>query len=347
MKIGLTVILKTFVAALCGIALVPAAHAQFGLGLPRRQPQILDQPPFVAPLTQRASAEQITALEGGGRFRPGIYLIRPLNAQLCLEQFQAGGLERPYMRLANCDINNVSQQFALIPSYANKVTIRTIASANDMNRLTICATVARGVVFGPPRIDLLGCDFGPGNQSWHYVGNRDQKMELHWSAAKSAHEIKTDDGYGSIRCWAMRGAGGGINTDVIQWDCNGQDDQFFNLVFLRAFGSNIEAETLGAYNWIQTPDGPRKRPQVGGMDIVGGDYTVFETINDNGEYCSMRCVESPECKAYTWKSANYYVDLTSSQPPAKPMCELKSAVVKVFFRGQAKVGLIKSGIVRP
>lgn len=346
-KIGIGKAGAIMLAALALAVTHLPAHAQFGLGLPARQPQIPSFPEFAVPLEQAANEGQMAELIGDGRFRPGVYLIRPLNAQLCLEQVPAGGMEKPFMRLANCNLQVSYQHFALVPSYANFVTIRTMASLGTQNRLTGCATVARGVVFGPSRIDLLDCDFGPGNQSWHYVGNRDQKVNLVWSAQKSAHEIKTDNGFGTVRCWAMRGGGSGLNTDVIQWDCNGQNEQFFNLIFLRPFDAAIEAETLKNYGWLQTPDGPRKRPRVGAIDIPGGDYASFETINDSGEYCSMRCVESPECKAYTWKSGNYFVDPTSSQPPAKPMCYLKSTVGQAYFRGQSKMRLVNSGIIRP
>lgn len=324
-----------------------SAEAQLGPNLPSGRRQVSIPPEFAVPLEQAANEGQMAELTAGARFRPGVYLIRPLNAQLCLEQYAAGGLERPYIRLANCNLQVSNQHFALIPSVHTKATIRTTASLGSQNRLTTCATVARGVVFGPPRIDLLDCDFGPGDQSWFYVGNRDQRMELIWSPQKSAHEIKTNDGFGTMKCWAMRGDGNGVGTDVIQWDCNGQNDQFFNLVYLRPLDAGVEAEALKAFEWLQTPDGPRKRPRVGAMDIPGGDYAAFETINDSGEYCSMRCVESPECKAYTWKGPNYYFDPLSNQPPTKPMCHLKSSVGQAFFRGVAKVHLIRSGIVRP
>lgn len=346
--------MKRALLALAALVAAAPVAAQV-LGLPGQQRQrpanpldLLNPPP--PPQSQPLTAMQALGL-GLNSLRPAYYLIRPLNAQLCLSRHPGGGFEQPHLRLAACDPSDPRQQFAvLLHGGATAHTLRTAVSLNGAGQLGECATAARGVVLGPPRIDLLPCEVdGSGAawaRGWGYAGAEDQRVRLTWQPGVSAWRLSVMVRGKADECWAMRGDGAGEGTDVIRWPCNGNPGQSFNLTEVRRLPAVAEAELIRAQGWTETPDGWRYPAYQQGVSLGGIDYAAFDTAEDGGAYCKARCLESPECKAFTW-TGQAYDRYLGPQAKGTAMCHLKSSVGTPLYRGRAYEPSVASGVIRP
>ena len=302
----------------------------------------------VPPESHPLSLEQMIEV-GIGSLRPAYYLIRPTNAQMCLSQAPGGLLERPHLKLATCNPSDQRQLFAIVQFDANQYATIHSAGRLEGTNLVECAKAARGVVFGPSRVDLLPCT------------NDDERdhIEIAWHPTRSAFrifhhkeikeinsELRAEMHYKPF-CWAMRGAGNSEGTDVILWPCEEGAEQFFDIVEIRQLERDIlHWDRIQYSKWWWHSDGYRRPFQAEGISLGGIDYAAFETSNDTGSYCMRRCLESPECKAYMWTSPDYEAYL-GAQGKRVPMCHLKSNAGTPLFRGANYRYLVRSGIIRP
>lgn len=300
------------------------------------------------PLSDNLTPQQRNALWGFLPLKPGMYRIRPKLGGLCASMSQFNDkLEQSHLVLGDCSAyprGSSIDVFALIPHPTGGYTIRTNAAPN-MNQgmsqyrgILHCATIARGVVFGPARIDVRGCNFADGVSDWTRVGIMDQQFLLQ-PVTGGAYAIKgRSNDEQDFECWAPRGGNTGMGADLIRWSCTGGADQQFQLEWVAEIDTS-EAPTLNAQNWIWTPDGYRRTVAADGVDIPQGDLTSFETIADNGAYCMLACSRERQCRAWTWKAA---LGLKN-----KPSCTLKSQISVPVNGGPDALGRMFSGIVRP
>lgn len=106
--------------------------------------------------------------------------------------------------------------FEFFPQAGNTYAIRTQRGE--------CATVARGVLLGSPRIDMLPCDTPPGAVSRCQIGAEDQRFLLRPVAA-NLYQVQTMEG----QCWDVRDASRDPGTDVVAHECHSGANQRFRL----------------------------------------------------------------------------------------------------------------------
>ncbi len=296
-----------------------------------------------APLTGR----QKDALYGKHLLRPGTYSIRPLHSDLCIDAFNTRSTSiQGHLRQDVCHPNFSSQDLFILPHPWGGYTVRTtsqtsvIGSPVTGERMNNCATVARGVVFGPARIDYVQCDFAGFAGDWTQVGAHDQRFDFR-KTGRDTYEIGIFNDLGvTADCWAIAGGSRDPTADVIRWDCNGNADQRFVVTWTAPFFASYETELLQSLNWHYAPDGHVRLSPANGVEMTGPSSSYFETIADNGDYCMKRCSELADCKAWTWSAAGYGGN-------EKPMCHWKAGKFSPVNRGSAALGKLFSGIVRP
>ncbi len=288
------------------------------------------------------SDTQRTALLGQVGPRPGVYRLKPLHSGYCLGVTNAVAWpEKEHITQKECQ--GIATNFWVIPHPAGGYTIRTDEPIPQSTRAftpdqkPYCATVARGVFFGAPRIDLYDCGLPAGAGDWAFAGLDDQRFDLK-PVGPNNYEIRPVGN--SNDCWAVRDASRGYLVDILRWNCHGGAEQHFNFEPVKPLPADIESSALQKSGWFPSPDGPRRRAAANGVNIPGGDYASFETIADGGDYCMKRCHELAQCKAWTWTAAGYAGNAT-------PMCFWKSSVGQPVNKGRAFFNKIFSGVIRP
>ena len=296
--------------------------------------------------------EQTRALNRPRGPQPGIYRLRSLHSANCVVTWEPNsGMDRQ-ARLAqwSCASLEASHsperfyEFVMLPHPAGGYTVRTqLAVRGGRERMagqvSNCLTVAPGVVFGPARMELRGCEV-PSGQGWDHAGNDGQRFNV-LQMAPGAWELQLFGGDPeSPECVAARGASREGESDFIKWGCNGNADQRFMLEWVRPLPADLEVATLARGKWFPFADGYHWLSAANGVDLLGANTSSFETINDKGEYCMKRCAELSTCKAWTWTAAGY-------AGQAKPMCNWKSEPGRAVNRSRGYYGKVYSGIVRP
>ena len=304
----------------------------------------MDGPGIAEPVSGNLSLQQRRDLYAPRGPRPGLYKIRALHSGKCIGHHAALGLENSYLLHNDCVWSTLS--WFVLPHLDGGYTVRTNmdhliteSRANVPGQIGNCATVARGVVFGPSRIDLKGCDLPAGAGDWSMVGTEDQRFMI-LPVGQDTYEFKTLTGGGDNGdCWSVGGASRD-KADLIRWGCNSGSDQRFMLEWRGPVIPGFETSLLARTRWVATPDGPRRLSPANAVDLQGVSHASFETIADNGDYCMKRCAELTNCKAWTWSAAGYGGN-------AKPMCQWKNGSFAPISRGKSAMGKLFSGIVRP
>jgi PAN domain len=296
---------------------------------------------------QPITEEQRKALYGGvhERTRPGVYMIRAKNSDLCVEQVVTAtmSMEESHMRMRPCNANVSYQHFAIMPGQWG-YTLRPTSIDYRNNSYFSCAQVAQGVVFGPPRIDLWMCNTSV------LEDRGDEQVTLHQQARHFRIINRADGAYTTIltmdyeNCWDIRGGSVAMDADIVRWSCHAQPNQQFQLDWVRPLAQNDETSLLLKYGWEWGPDGHRRFVKARGVELPGVDYNKFETIDDDGAYCSRRCLETPDCKAWTWTGDGFKRPKQSVAGP--PMCYMKRNLGTPVSWGPANAYRAVSGIVR-
>ncbi len=346
------------VAALA-LSLAGAALAQTTLKLPPvfRPPASTTTAAPTAPVAQPVeplTGAQQRALYPIGPQRPGWYRIRSQLTGLCLTVQPPFDFDRNYhFRQYPCSdagSGGPVQRLALLPQPTGMYTLRTNLEVVDgravvPGQISNCATVARGVVLGPARIDLRGCDLPNGNGDWTYAGIEDQQFSL-VAAGGDSFEIRPSEIGLSLtlrrvnNCMAVRDANRDNGAHMIKWPCNGNAEQRFLFEYLGPIEAGVEEPLLSAQNWAFSPTGQVRLVAAPGVMLSAADFNVFETIADGGAYCMSSCSGDSRCKAWTWTGPGF-------AGMAKPMCRWKQAIGTPTNQGAAAAGLVASGIVRP
>ncbi len=145
-------------------------------------------------------------------------------------------------------------------------------------------------------------------------------------------------------CWDIRGGSVAMDADIIRWACHAGPNQQFQLDWVRPLAQIDEQAHLLKYGWDWGPDGHRRFVKARGVELTGGNYAEFETINDDGAYCSRRCLETATCKGWTWTGDGFTRPGQSVAEP--PKCYLKSTVGSPISWGARNFYRAVSGIVR-
>jgi hypothetical protein len=261
---------------------------------------------------------------------PGVYVLRAIHATWC-------AIVPPnatFFRQGPCFDTPVPwRQVALIPTSDYQYTLRSVASSNrDNDRLIACATVARNVVFGPARIDSLPCDLPVGATGWGDAGVADQRFRFRRIATTveyGTYEILTRNS----ECWDVRDQSRDRDAEIVQWQCNGQGNQRFELSHSGAIPHG-EDRLLRARGWWPTPEGSLRRiAAVEGVNLPGNDYRSMPTENDGGTQCGITCLGEAPCRAYTWvrpglQGQQAMCWLKTSAPPAIRDSATASAIIR-------------------
>ncbi|WP_088311292.1 PAN domain-containing protein [Novosphingobium sp. B 225] len=344
-------------AAFLALSLAGAALGQVTLKAPPvfRPQAVTSTPPApVAQPFQPLTAGQERALNPSGKLRPGWYRIRSQLSGLCLTVQPGFDFDRNHhFRQYPCTDDGqiaVAQRIALLPQRSGTYTLRTNENVMDgravvPGTISNCATVARGVVVGPARIDLRGCDLPTGNGDWAAAGVDDQQFQL-VAAGGNSFELRPKDTQlvaifrQPTNCVAVRDANHDSGANMIKWPCNGNGEQRFMFEYLGPIEAGVEEPLLTAQNWAFSPTGQVRLVSAPGVLLSGVDFNSFETIDDGGAYCMRSCAGDSRCTAWTWSGTGF-----AGAP--KPMCRWKQAPGTATNQGAAVAGLIASGIVRP
>lgn len=165
----------------------------------------------------------------------GQYEIRPLNTNNCLGGISKGlsgaitGNFGYGLGLVECGDYTFSK-FAIIPRPNKSYTIRPQFSSGlslNFEPYTNCANIARNVLIGPKSIDFSPCVSTPHSNKKSEIGLEDQQFTF-TKVGENIYQINTFDN----ECFDVRGQNTGLNTEIIKWACNGQNNQKFELFYL-------------------------------------------------------------------------------------------------------------------
>jgi hypothetical protein len=213
---------------------------------------------------------------------PGIYQLRSLSSDWCagyrpgdgaarLPYLATGDCAKPYQRSQGSLVPGILlgipvslggsetlgySPIAIVPHPSGGFTLRSVppyyarmdGAPNGANRLLSCVTVARNVVIGPPGIDIWPCDLGNG-AAWSQAGGGDQRFYLTPAGGDGNYTISAMDSSGDNRhgnCIDVRGASQTINTDLIWWECNRQQNQVFHLTYIGPLTTRDDIATARA-----------------------------------------------------------------------------------------------------
>lgn len=192
------------------------------------------------------------AAEGSG-IEPGAYTIKPLHVQQYPQRL--GGVPPPITQ-QEAFVGLVSESWSADKFYIFPHRDGGHVIANNPE-ITSCATVARGVVLGAPRIDLRACDPAPAPRSRCDIGVEDQRFRFR-RISGNIYEIHTL----SQACWDVRGAGRSDRTDVLASDCNSMGHQRFELIRLPAERSAFIEQCDRERGWSAAKEPPQARAVV-------------------------------------------------------------------------------------
>ncbi len=194
--------------------------------------------------------------------KPGYYRIRAMESQMCAGHKAESWPQADHFVLMPCEhTDNLALYVAIIPSGAvqGAFTIRPYGGPGDTSaRMLSCATVARGVIVGAPRVDIHPCDFmGRGaTRSWCFVGGADQ---LFWIGyiEQGIHDTGANigsfklDGHGQPEpeghLWDVRDHGRDPGTDILIWgspNSSSMANEAFELLYDRPLDTTDDLACL-------------------------------------------------------------------------------------------------------
>lgn len=181
---------------------------------------------------------------------PGVYEIRPVHSNLCVTFQAASGSRVPHLSQQPCeggppDLILSSQRVHVVPAAGGGYFVQVNANSE-------CATVARGVVFGPASIDVLPCNTPPQNACT--ANTADQIFGLVFIQAGpgtganhtgDVYEVRTPNN----ECWDIQGGKSDAGVDVVRWGCNQQTNQRFRFKFIAPFDGGPSLSCARRAGW--------------------------------------------------------------------------------------------------
>jgi PAN domain len=261
---------------------------------------------------------------------PGEYEVQPA-ASMCLERVSGGSIfVSPHLAIGDCNPNLFGQSLEVAPagrdgidvSGATRVTWR-ITNGNE------CATVARNVAFGAPRVDMLPCDDNGSDRT--FAGARDQRFTL-LPVGSGRVAIVTQD----RRCWTAEGGNPRVSGKIFVESCEGRPGQSFALNRSGGLATAINTGAAEFFGWTRLSGNPvfDRQFRLPNLNLPSGDYSWAATANDQGVECARRCADDASCKAYTW--------VDPRNRGGTPMCYKKNAI-----NAPSMDVMTQSGIIRP
>lgn len=177
----------------------------------------------------------------------GQYEIHALNSANCVGLMGKGltdaitGNFGYGLGLVKCG-NYTFSKLAIIPRPDKRYTIRShYTSGLGLNFETYnkCANIARNVIIGPKAIDFSPCMSPPNATKKSDIGLEDQQFTF-TKIGENIYQIKTFDN----ECFDVRGQNTGLDTEIVKWACNGQNNQKFELVFIAPLEEGVILNAL-------------------------------------------------------------------------------------------------------
>lgn len=263
---------------------------------------------------------------------PGTYSIMPASG-MCLERAGRGSLlVEPHVQIGACDSSLFFQDIEMAPVGRSGPVTATISSTTWRFMVgNECATVARNVVFGAPRVDMLRCD-GDGPDRT-FAGAADQKFLIERQGGLNIR-IRTTDG----RCWTSEGSNVRVSAKIMVEPCDGRAGQTFTLRQTDGVTEFINQDAAARFGWqrVEATDHDADRQFVlPRFNLPSGDYTSgLPTANDGGVECARLCVRDASCRGYTW--------VDPRNRGGTPMCYKKNQLNEPVADA-----MTNSGIIRP
>jgi hypothetical protein len=294
-----------------------------------------------------AAGAQLSGFLGPDRWwdpAPATYQLVAAGTNLCVTREPGSWIgEAAHLKLRNCasDPSGVfagraDQFLELAPAAVDVPPAPRISNTRwRVNNRNECATIARGVVFGAPRVDMHPCDLMPSvGGDTNFRGGLDQSFFVRRLSASNI-ELRTPD----ARCWTVQGGNLRDGTHLMVEPCNNTTAQVFTLRYSMAVMDIPNMGSAERFGWFDfeprsaagVPDRFRSLP---GLDLPGNDIASMATDNDQGKKCARACADNNACRAFTWVEPN-------RQGPSA-MCWLKS-----FTPEPVRTVGVRSGIVRP
>lgn len=261
---------------------------------------------------------------------PGQYDVQPADA-MCLQRVSGGSIfVAPHMAVAACNPELFNQSLEVVPVGRDSVAVN--GATNVTWRITNgneCATVARGVVFGAPRVDMLPCDDNGSDRT--FAGARDQRFTM-LPVGSGRVAIVTQD----RRCWTVEGGNPRVSAKIFVESCEGRPGQSFALTRSGPASTAINQGAAEFFGWTRLNgslifDRQYKLPN---LNLPSGDYAGTATANDQGVECARSCAADINCKAYTW--------VDPRNRGGTPMCYKKNMI-----NAPVTDVMTQSGIIRP
>lgn len=165
----------------------------------------------------------------------GQYEIHALNSANCVGLMGKGltdaitGNFGYGLGLVKCG-NYTFSKLAIIPRPDKSYTIRSQYSSGfglNFDTYNRCANIARNVIIGPKAIDFSTCMSPPNATKKSDIGLQDQQFTF-TKIRENVYQIKTFDN----ECFDVRGQNTGLDTEIVKWACNGQENQKFELTYI-------------------------------------------------------------------------------------------------------------------
>lgn len=320
--------IKNLAFAICALTL--GSQNSFAQNFPnkfqkaQKAPLIVTTP--VAQPTQSAfSQDELKQVFGDNVPRPGIYSIRAVHSNKCLgTSFISRALSGVFLNsfiTGTCSAPNSTPpnaSFAIIPNPMGGFTIRSLSSWNqpDSPNLNVapyeqCATVSRGVVFGPAAIIFQKCEMPTNGTQSSHLGAEDQRVTFEKVAPKT-YIVHTNNG----ECWDVQNQSLDVGVDIIRWGCTGNPNQKFEFNYIGSITDQTINENLAAQNYFKSSvDGTWRMNYTPNISFTGTPYKSFETQKDNGQECSKICLNDGMCVNWVYNFQDSAIN---------PICSLRS-----------------------
>jgi hypothetical protein len=206
---------------------------------------------------------------GDWRAPPGVYRLRNIHSDLCLRYAPAGSAaEQPHLEQGGC-----TQTFTVVPNPSQVDAYKIRFDFRDPDN-DVCATLARFVALGAPRIDLLACDRQTDQDFRLVMTGRDPDNG-------DVYEIRAH-GNG---CWSVREESRDPGADLLQWDCLGHDSQRFRLERVSGLVRQADVDQAIATGWgalaSPTPQATPNPPEgQGAWRAPPGRYRIWSVRSD-------------------------------------------------------------------
>jgi len=209
---------------------------------------------FVAGLSP-AEANPPRHATGSWQTAPGYYRIRDINSGLCLTDTRPLPLQDHHLAQTTCS-SDQRQTFLILPAVRHHTADDNdyVISWQEMTDPTQgpCATVARGVLFGDPRVDLHVCDRN-GDQTFNVAGlpgtsiESDRYTIRHWHLNDSWS--LTAAPLGQWACWDIRNESRDRGGEVLVVMNCGLRSEAFQLIYMGPPRTPSDVAVARAAGW--------------------------------------------------------------------------------------------------